>query len=424
MLLLLAGATSALGVQSTVYVRMEGKTQTLFEGPVRAEGHGIKAASDTQERQCDGTNAGAYPTPGPTPTAAAADALASIGESFDGTWSAGSADYFITRWGPDPQSAAAGEYWGVLVNGSFLSKGGCQFELAEGDQVLWVYNAFARRPFLTLNVAGAGATGGIPTATVGLGQPLRVQVEAYSAAEGAQHALGAYQGAEVSPLRTAPNGFETVEAGNATSATTGSDGSATLTFAVPGWHRLKATAGGAFRSNRLDVCVTAAGASSCGPAGPGGQGGGGSTTALGTGSAGAGGSSGAPSGDGATRGARGTLVLDGLRLHPLDDRAASIAYRGRWRRVRWPGAWDGTLTVGGARSAFTVRLAAGRPAVVLRDISDGCRVEVLAAGRHRAFALRGGAGARVLLGFRRAHAGRVTVRVLRGRVGVDAVAVA
>ena len=46
-------------------MRIEGKAETLFEGPIRTEGHEIRASSDTQERQCDATNAGAHATPAP-----------------------------------------------------------------------------------------------------------------------------------------------------------------------------------------------------------------------------------------------------------------------------------------------------------------------------------------------------------------------
>ena len=54
-------------------------------------------------------------------------------------------DYFITRFGPDAQERRASP-GGVLVNNTFTNVGGCQYQLDEGDEVLWVYDAFSGRP--------------------------------------------------------------------------------------------------------------------------------------------------------------------------------------------------------------------------------------------------------------------------------------
>jgi hypothetical protein len=39
-----------------VNVRIEGRSETLFEGPIWTEGHDVRASSDTQARACDGVN--------------------------------------------------------------------------------------------------------------------------------------------------------------------------------------------------------------------------------------------------------------------------------------------------------------------------------------------------------------------------------
>ncbi len=151
----IAAAAQATPVQ--VNVRIEGKSETLFEGPIWTEGHDIKASSDTQARRCDGTNNHQHATPGPTPTASAADAMGIIGETFDAQWYGSSFDdYFLTRFGPDEQNITEGAYWGILVNDVFTSAGGCQYELGPDSEVLWVYNAFNERLFLELLPVAAG----------------------------------------------------------------------------------------------------------------------------------------------------------------------------------------------------------------------------------------------------------------------------
>ena len=147
-LLLFAAAAGA--APTTVNVRIEGATETLFEGPVAVEPHSVEASSDTEARPCDGINPldPENTSPEVTPTAASADAMALVGESFDGKWYEGFNDYFITRFGPDAEKE--GKSWGILVNNTFTSVGGCQYQLDGGDEVLWVFNAFTSRPFLAL----------------------------------------------------------------------------------------------------------------------------------------------------------------------------------------------------------------------------------------------------------------------------------
>ncbi|HEY0278043.1 MAG TPA: hypothetical protein VGC32_07220 [Solirubrobacterales bacterium] len=279
-LLLIAAAAGA--APTTVNVRIEGATETLFEGPIAVEPHGVKASSDTEARSCDGINPldPENTAPEPTPTAASADAMALVGESFDGKWYEGFNDYFITRFGPDAEKE--GKSWGILVNNTFTSVGGCQYQLDGGDEVLWVFNAFTSRPFLALFPTAANYTAGPRplTATATLGEPFEVEVAAYAddqegnPTEGSVRAGStAYEGADVSPVTTNAKGFEKVETGDAATVVTNSEGKASITFTTPGWHRIKATVPGTgsgaveeetIRSNRLDVCVLGTGETSCG----------------------------------------------------------------------------------------------------------------------------------------------------------------
>jgi hypothetical protein len=273
-LLITVAAPAVHAAPTDVSVRIEGKTETLFEKTIPVEVHGIKASSDTIERRCDGIdiNDPWNLTPTPTPTLASVDALASIGETFDGQWYDGFEDYFLTRWGPDAQDPAAGAYWGVLVNETFTSVGGCQYQLDDGDEVLWVYDAFKGRPSLALFPEEAHYSSGPRpvNAIAQLGKPFPVEVVSYG--DDAEDVPGAvpsrvgsspYEGAEVAPVLTNAKGFERVDTASSQTVVTDSAGKASIVFDEPGIHRIKATeiGGGeetAVRSNRLDVCVPAA----------------------------------------------------------------------------------------------------------------------------------------------------------------------
>ncbi|MDW5598850.1 carboxypeptidase-like regulatory domain-containing protein, partial [Conexibacter stalactiti] len=255
-------AVPALAAPADVRVRVEGVAGTLFDRVVRTDGRTLQAASDRAARRCDGTNLGANPAPGPTATAAAVDAIESLGHGFDGTWTPGFDDYFITRFGAERDGGD--HWWGILVNRVFTPVGGCQFQVRGGDEVLWVNDAFSARPFLWLD----GPAGANVPATVALGQPLTVTVTATrSSTESDQTSGPPYAGA----LVTAVDAGGQPAAGVVATAASDADGRATVTFAVPGWQRLKARAGGlapsgrpaAIASNSVDVCVEAVPGAGC-----------------------------------------------------------------------------------------------------------------------------------------------------------------
>ncbi len=275
--LLIASVAQAISTQ--VNVRIEGKNETLFEGPVWTEGHNVKASSDTQARACNGINNHAHATPGATPTASAVDAMRIVGETFDAQWYGSSFDdYFLTRFGPDEESFTEGAYWGIMVNNVFTSVGGCQYELGADNEVLWIYDAFKERPFLALLPVADGYTSGLRplTATAELGKPFEVEVINYAGdKEGNPPSTSERTGstpepgAMVSPVHTAANGFEKIETESSPTVVTDAQGKASIAFTKPGWHRIKATVVTpqgmevAVRSNRLDVCVPPEGQSVC-----------------------------------------------------------------------------------------------------------------------------------------------------------------
>jgi hypothetical protein len=303
-LITIAITAVAQAAPTQVNVRIEGKTKTLFEGPILTEGHDVhssepdgNAGEDTKEHPCDGVNSldPENVAPGPTPTAASVDAMELIGETeaMAGQWYSGFNDYFIKRWGAEEENAEhEGKSWGILVNNVYTDVGGCQYQLHAGDEVLWIFNAFESRPILGLFAASEHYSSGVRplTATAQLGKPFEVEVAAYdddgedqppANPERTSENTEPYQGAEVAPVQTSEKGFEIVQRESAETVTTNSEGNASITFTTPGWHRIEAgtpqkpptkeeTEHGvipeeaAIRSNRLDVCVPAAGETGCG----------------------------------------------------------------------------------------------------------------------------------------------------------------
>ncbi|HEX5910078.1 MAG TPA: hypothetical protein VFY44_06260 [Thermoleophilaceae bacterium] len=455
----MALTASSPAAATVVNVRIEGRSTTLFEGPVQTTGRNVQAVSERATgtiHHCDGTNNGANPGRVATPTASAVDAMSIVGQGFEGRWNANIEDYFVRGFGPDLETGPA--YWGVLVGDNLTSVGGCQTALGENAEVLWAYDAFSGRPFLGL--AGPG------TATPGVAQGFQVTQSGGSPKPIAEAGLTS------SPAATI----------------TGGSGSFSVTFPGDGWYRLKADGARFIRSNRIYVCVGA-----CGPApadaqvrvppapvfyGPGGAvlrdspalaG----TTAKVRITRPAAGTSGyrrgrivvrwrvAEQGVGLLRWAvasddltsrskryvtraRGTsatsasLRLPAGRVHalrftstdrmlrqdtidfgrvivPVDERAKSVRRTGPWRKLRSGKAWKGTLLRGRPGARIRVKLAAGRPALLVR----GRRAAVVRIG---AKSVRVRPGRRTVLGSKRRRAGTVTVSVTRGSIDLDGIA--
>jgi hypothetical protein len=290
---ILIGVSAAHAAPTQVNVRIEGKTKTLFEGPILTEGHDVRsfkadggnAAEDIAEHPCDGVNPldPENMSPGPTSTAASVDAMNLIGETdaLAGRWYPGYEDYYVKQWGAEEENAEKdGKAWGILVNNVFTGVGGCQYQLSGGDEVLWVYNAFESKSFLALlPVEAHYASGDRPlTATAQLNKPFEVEVLEYDddkedrpPATPQRSGAEPFAGADVSPVQTSAKGFETPETTNPATVVTSAEGRASITFTEPGWHRIMAGTAlngegeeEAIRSNRLDVCVLAADQTSCG----------------------------------------------------------------------------------------------------------------------------------------------------------------
>jgi hypothetical protein len=217
----LLAASVAGAAPEKIKLRIEGATRTIYEGSIRTDGHEVTTASGGTH-ECDGTNNGANPTPGPTPTSALDSAAAKEGFTWDGTWFEEFGDYFIERVADSPQTST--EFWGVLVNYQFTPVGGCQQEVGPREEVLWAFNAFEKSHFLKLKKGKHGA-GSVLVTDGSTGEPI--------------------EDAIVGPVNNGPG------------VTTNAQGEATLTFAAPGKHRVKAERSDSIRSNSIVVKTTA-----------------------------------------------------------------------------------------------------------------------------------------------------------------------
>lgn len=120
----------------TVTLTVQGPSSTIFNGSISTTGHDVTTASGGTHK-CDGTNNGASPTPGATPTAALDDAAKNTGFTWDGTWYASFEDYFVTTIAGNNGGSDA--YWNISVNGTSTSVGGCQFRIEAGDKVAFTW---------------------------------------------------------------------------------------------------------------------------------------------------------------------------------------------------------------------------------------------------------------------------------------------
>jgi hypothetical protein len=214
-------APTAAAAPVSVNVRVEGASKTIFDGQVTTDGHAIATPTAGMSHPCDGGGA----TPVPTATAALDDAARLNNFTWDGTWFS-FGDYQIDSIAGEASNTT--QFWGYLVNFYFPTVGGCQAHIKNGDQILWVFDAFSKTHVLKL--------GGPSSATTGA--PVTVRV--------------------VDGQNDAPMSGATING-----TTTGADGTATLTFANAGVYQLKAERSDSVRSNALTLCVDPPGADPC-----------------------------------------------------------------------------------------------------------------------------------------------------------------
>ena len=206
-----AGAT-------TVDLRVEGRTQTLFEDQVVTTAHAVDGGDGTGAHPCAGTDAD-------RPTASATSALADApGLTWSGRWAPDFQDFFVDAIGPD-RSQEATAYWGLLVNHEYTA-GGCSTSVRDGDDVLWAYDSASKEHVLALSGPARAGAGDVVTVRV---------VDAWRRGDGSTS--GAVEGARVGGRLT------------------GADGRARIPMPAAGRVRLKAERADSVRSNTIEVCV-------------------------------------------------------------------------------------------------------------------------------------------------------------------------
>ena len=218
-------APTALAAPTTVNLRVEGSTQTIFEGPVTTDGHAVTTAAGGTH-PCDGSSIPENNGAGPTATAALDDAARLAGFSWDGTYDASFSDFLISRVASDTVDSS--HYWSLYVNSAFANYGGCGQRVRTGEDVLWAHSDFATSQSLRLSGPTTARTG-----------------EAFGVT-----------------VTNGPGGVPQAGA-SVGGALTGADGVAGLSFAAPGVYRLKAERADSIRSNALSVCVDPPDAEAC-----------------------------------------------------------------------------------------------------------------------------------------------------------------
>jgi hypothetical protein len=217
-------APAAAADPVSINLRVEGQSKTIFDGAVTTDGHQVTTQAGGTH-PCDGTNSGAHPSPVPTAIAALDDGARVNGFTWDGRWFPEFEDFLVNRVADEPETSS--QFWYFAVNFKLGEAGGCQTRVSQGDEVLWIFDAFSKAHILKLSGPGAATTGA----------PVTVSVTDGSGA----------------PISAATVG----------GAQTGADGKATLSFADPGVYRLKAERADSVRSNAVSVCVDPPGADPC-----------------------------------------------------------------------------------------------------------------------------------------------------------------
>jgi hypothetical protein len=208
----------AAGPQTTVNLRIEGASSTIFEGTVPTQGHAVTTQSGGTHH-CDGTNNNAHPTPGPTATSALDDAARLHSFTFDGTFAQQYDDFFIQQIANSANTSS--QFWALVINYSYAPVPGCQAVVQAGNEVLWAFDAISKEQLLKL-------TG---PATAPMGKPITVRVT---------------DGSTGGPVQGATVGGKTTDA----------QGNAQITFTTRGDHALKAEHPNSIRSNSVHVNVT------------------------------------------------------------------------------------------------------------------------------------------------------------------------
>ena len=129
-----ASPAPAQAAPATVLLRVEGGSQTIYEGPVTTDGKDITKGGVTAP--CGNSDPGNVI---PTMTSALEDGSIAAGFDWDADYYG---DFFVNRIGPDASDFVNDRYWGIALNLVPPPVGGCQMQVTDGDEVLFAYDFF------------------------------------------------------------------------------------------------------------------------------------------------------------------------------------------------------------------------------------------------------------------------------------------
>ena len=139
LLSLAAAPAAAVAVPVTVNLRVEGISDTIFDGAVVTDVHRTTTPSDGVARPCDGTNSGGAPTP--TAIGALDDGSKKAGFAWDANWDTTYGDYYpFLRIGPETIDSS--HYLAFYLNWVYVDLGGCSQTVKQGDYVLFAHSNF------------------------------------------------------------------------------------------------------------------------------------------------------------------------------------------------------------------------------------------------------------------------------------------
>ncbi|EEB89821.1 hypothetical protein MPER_12045, partial [Moniliophthora perniciosa FA553] len=218
----------------TINMRIEGMTRTLYEGPLFTTVHNFTLITENgilNDTRCDGAGYQADATPYTTVISAIDDASCDANLNWTGIKFDDIDSYSVSMStiGPADQNGNTG--WSAFLSG-ILVGGPCETATKEGDELVVFARKSMSQPYSWLKLEGS------TTGTVG--QPVRLKITDRKNSSPAG-------GAVVKGLDDAT-----------VTGTAGSDGTVSLTFDQAGTYNVKAEKGGAVRSNKLTIIVTAA----------------------------------------------------------------------------------------------------------------------------------------------------------------------
>jgi hypothetical protein len=227
-------AAPALAAPANVTVRVEGQDATLLPrtavttdtAPVLTEG----------ANACSGTSAGGA-------------LYKSVGGDVGGTWGGFGYQLKTVKGETHDDVADPSYYWSFWVNYSYQAQGLCDTELQQGDDVIILVDCYS--PTQACEPAQPLKLSGVPP-TVAPGQSFTLKVDEYSADVSQFPA----------PTVSKPSAGATVSAGGQ-SATTGADGTATLTLPTAGPVTINVSKANRIRTAGV-ICVTTGSDGSCG----------------------------------------------------------------------------------------------------------------------------------------------------------------